>query len=231
MDKKTINAIMRGTFTTNLYDVSFEDNINPSEKGLGFTTTVAAPNEEVARNIFSAHEPDCTILSIEERDTVICPLMGISEGITLDGYQEQAMHTCMDSAHNIEYMALNLIGEVGELAEKLLPFAKDYATRDGLQDAVINGCKCSKQAKMIRKGEYEVYQPIDTESEDFAKQKTAISKELGDILWQTAGTAEVLDLPLSIVGRDNLEKLAIRQMEGTIAGNGDGCHRGEGRTE
>ena len=39
--------------------------------------------------------------------------------LTLNGYQQQAMTTCMSSSGNFSYMLLNLVGEVGEFASKI----------------------------------------------------------------------------------------------------------------
>lgn len=41
------------------------------------------------------------------------------EQLTMNGYQEAAMKTCMPTCDNFSYMMLNLIGEVGELASKV----------------------------------------------------------------------------------------------------------------
>lgn len=39
--------------------------------------------------------------------------------MTLNEYQKKAMSTCMPSCNNFSYMALNLVGEVGEFASKV----------------------------------------------------------------------------------------------------------------
>jgi hypothetical protein len=39
--------------------------------------------------------------------------------MTLNEYQERAMATCMATCSNFSYMALNLVGEVGEFASKV----------------------------------------------------------------------------------------------------------------
>lgn len=54
-----------------------------------------------------------------------------------------------------------------------------------------------------------------------------LKKELGDILWQTAGVAYVMGWTLEDIGVGNLEKLAARKAAGTIDGNGDGIIRGK----
>lgn len=123
----------------------------------------------------------------------------------LNEYQEKAMTTCMPSCENISYMLLNLVGEVGEFA--------------------------SKVAKHIRKGHYSIMDSniangsnID-DLENPEKALDELKKELGDILWQTAGVAYVMGWTLEDVGVGNLEKLAARKAAGTIDGNGDGIIR------
>ena len=55
--------------------------------------------------------------------------------------------------------------------------------------------------------------------------KEELKKELGDILWQTAGLAHVMGWTLEDVAQMNLDKLAARKEAGTIDGNGDGIIR------
>ena len=51
--------------------------------------------------------------------------------------------------------------------------------------------------------------------------RAAISKELGDVLWYVAQIASELNLDLSNVAQQNLDKLADRAKRGKIKGNGD----------
>lgn len=41
------------------------------------------------------------------------------DAMTLNEYQAKAMMTCMPSCHNLSYMLLNLVGEVGEFSSKI----------------------------------------------------------------------------------------------------------------
>lgn len=50
---------------------------------------------------------------------------------------------------------------------------------------------------------------------------TAITKELGDILWYLASVSRYLDTPLSVVAATNLEKLQSRQKRNQLQGEGD----------
>ena len=54
-----------------------------------------------------------------------------------------------------------------------------------------------------------------------ADTRTAIAKELGDVLWYVAQIASELDLDLSNVAQGNLDKLADRAQRGQLQGSGD----------
>lgn len=49
----------------------------------------------------------------------------------------------------------------------------------------------------------------------------AISHEIGDVLWYVAALCKALDISMAHVAADNIEKLAGRQMRGTLSGSGD----------
>lgn len=51
--------------------------------------------------------------------------------------------------------------------------------------------------------------------------RTALLKELGDVLWYVASIARYLEAPLSGVAQDNLAKLESRYRRGKIHGAGD----------
>ena len=125
----------------------------------------------------------------------------------LNEYQEKAMTTCMPTCNNVAYMLLNLMGEVGEFASKI--------------------------AKHIRKGEAGIgsgdtpNQFFLTAKADIFNDRVALRKEAGDILWQLAGLCKVMGWDLEAVANENLEKLAERAKNGTIAGEGDGVTKEE----
>ena len=53
------------------------------------------------------------------------------------------------------------------------------------------------------------------------ESKTAIKKELGDVLWYLANLCNELDFTLNEVAEENLEKLNNRLFRGKISGSGD----------
>jgi NTP pyrophosphatase (non-canonical NTP hydrolase) len=53
------------------------------------------------------------------------------------------------------------------------------------------------------------------------ERRTAMSKELGDVLWYVAQLASELGLELDEVAQANLEKLLSRQRRGVLSGSGD----------
>lgn len=122
----------------------------------------------------------------------------------LNEYQEKALSTCMPSCDNFAYMAMNLVGEVGEFTSKI--------------------------GKAIRKGQIEIIRndivdEFKGSEEEYKKAKAEFSdllqKEAGDILWQLSGLCHVLGWKLDNVARVNLEKLSSRQKRGVIDGDGD----------
>jgi NTP pyrophosphatase (non-canonical NTP hydrolase) len=53
------------------------------------------------------------------------------------------------------------------------------------------------------------------------ERRSAMSKELGDVLWYVAQLASELGLDLDEVARENLDKLFSRQRRGVLSGSGD----------
>lgn len=63
---------------------------------------------------------------------------------------------------------------------------------------------------------------IRDKDNDFSKiDKDDLTKELGDVLWHIAVTADYFDIKLETVGAVNIEKLASRLKRGVIMGDGD----------
>lgn len=125
----------------------------------------------------------------------------------LNEYQEKAMKTCMPSSANLSYMLLGLNEETGELSGKV--------------------------AKLIRKGRTHFSSDGNVSvcgyDGEIDKTRTEIVKELGDVMWMAAGCAMVLGVPLENVCQMNLDKLAAREANNTIDGQGDGVTKEERR--
>ena len=104
-----------------------------------------------------------------------------------DNYQIEARKTAIypNKDKNFIYPTLGLVGESGEVAEKIKKILRDK-----------NG-----------KFDYE--------------SRTAIKKELGDVLWYLANLCNELDFTLNEVAEENLEKLNNRLFRGKISGSGD----------
>lgn len=125
------------------------------------------------------------------------------EQLTMNGYQEAAMKTCMPTCDNFSYMMLNLIGEVGELASKV---AKDI--RKGNVDIDTGKGYTSELMPNM---------PFD----EWVIRSEEYMAEAGDILWQLSGLCKVMGWSLEDVAKANLAKLASRMQRGVIDGEGD----------
>jgi NTP pyrophosphatase (non-canonical NTP hydrolase) len=53
------------------------------------------------------------------------------------------------------------------------------------------------------------------------ERRTAMAKELGDVLWYVAQLASELELGLDAIAEQNLQKLFSRQRRGVLSGSGD----------
>ena len=56
---------------------------------------------------------------------------------------------------------------------------------------------------------------------DGVLDEEGMQKEAGDVLWQIAGLSTVMGWSLADIASKNLQKLAQRQMNNNIGGNGD----------
>lgn len=116
--------------------------------------------------------------------------------MTLNEYQKQAMTTCMPSCKNFSYMALNLMGEVGEFMGKI--------------------------AKHIRKGEAFIDDGVLYFKHDMpAEVVEALQDEGGDMFWQLMGLYAVMGWDAEEIAQRNLAKLRDRAMRNVIIGEGD----------
>ena len=64
---------------------------------------------------------------------------------------------------------------------------------------------------------------IMRDQKGFVTQESAeeISKELGDVLWYIAALATEINISLSSIAEDNMNKLVDRQERGVLGGSGD----------
>ena len=131
------------------------------------------------------------------------------------------MKTCMESSNNVAYMLYNLIGEVGELCEKVEFHVNDIS----IAMLTYNLSKYSGMAKEIRKNPdglaSEIWRNNFNESYTKLRNDKDLQKEAGDILWQLAGLCRVMGWSLEDIAQQNLDKLADRQRRGKIDGEGD----------
>lgn len=138
----------------------------------------------------------------------------------LNKYQQQAMTTCMESSNNFAYMFYNLLGEVGELIEKVLHYHHDselanVATHLEQYSTIAKAIRKEHTSKLAR-----IFSEINSPIMGF-QTDTDLHKELGDILWQLSGLCQVLGLSLDDIAQQNIDKLASRQQRNVIDGSGD----------
>lgn len=63
---------------------------------------------------------------------------------------------------------------------------------------------------------------VRDQGSDFSQfDKADLTKELGDVLWYVAVTADFFDISLDDIGQKNIDKLASRQKRGVLHGSGD----------
>lgn len=146
--------------------------------------------------------------------------------MTLNEYQEKAMTTCMESSDNVAYMMLNLVGELGEAAEKMSQNMTDKQWCKDMKKLADKLAPFGQMAKQIRK-EPKALNSADARAA-FARlaylpeeAKLELQKELGDIMWQLNGLMTTLFMTAEATGQQNLDKLADRQERQQIDGDGD----------
>ncbi len=61
----------------------------------------------------------------------------------------------------------------------------------------------------------------DSGSDVSLLDKDALVKELGDVLWYIARIGDLLDVKMSDIARQNVEKLSDRSSRNAISGSGD----------
>lgn len=124
---------------------------------------------------------------------------------SLDRYQEIATCSAIYPGHGtplgLQYVALKMNGEAGELAEHI-----GKAMRD---DNWIE----------LRRGADGVYSTIFNPLTD--ERRALIIKEIGDVLWYLSAACNELGISLSHAAAENLEKLCDRGERNALRGSGD----------
>lgn len=124
----------------------------------------------------------------------------------LDQYQhiagQSAIYPGSTSPLGLAYCALKLNGEAGEFAEHV-----GKAMRD---DNLAMGLNYDEFGQIS--GSYVHLTP---------ERRSALIKELGDVLWYVQAAARELGVNLSQVAWTNLEKLCSRGERGKLGGSGD----------
>lgn len=116
----------------------------------------------------------------------------MANSITLDDYQARAHETAVfHPEHGIAYCAMKLVGEAGEVVEKVAKLTRD----DGLRFDQLHTMPSAK--------------------------REALAKELGDVLWYVSELSLCLGYSLSEIADINRAKLAARKEAGTLKGSGD----------
>ena len=114
------------------------------------------------------------------------------ESMTMYDYEEAAMNTAVYD-HPLMYPTLGLVGEAGEVAEKVKKLYRDEMLSLG--------------------GDPILELNIETRVE--------IAKELGDVLWYVTAVARDLGFDLDEIATMNIDKLHSRKRRGRLRGSGD----------
>jgi hypothetical protein len=154
---------------------------------------------------------------------------------TMNTYQEEAAKTAIYPREAaVVYPMLGLIGEVGEMADKLMValFPAGQNINPGVESNVFSALLRAAQAgsraetlkKQIRGGAIPVEQlaPLTRRVAAIAEEEmSGIRKEGGDGLWYIANVVRDLGVKLGDIAKTNLDKLASRQQRGVLHGSGD----------
>ena len=115
----------------------------------------------------------------------------------INEYKEQARKTAV--YRYPDYPLAALVEEVGEVMGKL---AK-YGRKNDLPLEMVMYCVSTPTSALQR------------------ELRDAVSKEMGDIIWQWVNLCYEMDLNPAQVMADNIDKLQGRQERGTLNGDGD----------
>jgi NTP pyrophosphatase (non-canonical NTP hydrolase) len=114
--------------------------------------------------------------------------------MSFEEYQIQAHKsaTYPNRGSNLVYPALGLVGEAGEVAEKIKKLWRNRNITSAHVNTGITGLEVS-----------------------------SIVSELGDVLWYISALATELQVDLNLVAMSNLTKLQDRVNRGVVKGEGD----------
>lgn len=112
---------------------------------------------------------------------------------------------------NLVYPVLGIVGEAGELADKVKKLWRNKFNE--LQQQTIEGSRTH----------VEVDQAVMTMTTTFIddKLRQELVKEMGDILWYLWAFAEELGVTLDYVARTNVAKISDRAKRGVVCSQGD----------
>lgn len=118
---------------------------------------------------------------------------------SFEKYSREAFATAQypNLGNNLVYPAIKLAGEAGETADKI---GKHWRNVNAGSEFISMGMSALSYSE---------------------EEKTALVKELGDVLWYINAIAIELGVSLEEVARQNIIKLTKRQEAGTILGSGD----------
>jgi NTP pyrophosphatase (non-canonical NTP hydrolase) len=142
--------------------------------------------------------------------------------ISYDTFVHDTM-TYPHASENMIYPVLGLLGEVGEIAEKVLsgfvrnqPYNLDtlHIVRT-LRQFWKAGEYASAAKRRIREGRGDIHANCDTNIVE------GLVAEIGDALWYLTALSHECGLPLKKVMEKNMEKLTSRIKRGTLYGKGD----------
>lgn len=114
------------------------------------------------------------------------------QSMTMYDYEEAAMNTAVYD-HPLMYPTLGLVGEAGEVADKVKKLYRDEQLSLG-GDPILE---------------------LNVET------RIEIAKELGDVLWYVTAVASDLGFDLDEIAGMNIEKLNSRKRRGRLRGSGD----------
>lgn len=133
-----------------------------------------------------------TIEDLMKLSSFLCKSLGT---MTADDYQRKAKSFCTEESFSYAYLGEGIVSELGEFKDKI--------------------------GKMVRKKVL----PIHIEREDVLnlpeETRNELKKELGDLQWFVALTAEWFGWNLQDVMCSNIYKLADRKERNVIVGEGD----------